>query len=489
MRPVVFCIKGKASTAFKYLLNAVQIFPLLRAPYPFMNTPFRFFAVMMCASAVVFAQPVDRAELQALRAQVQLLEQQLKALTQQLEVRERAMDSVTPAARASADEKGYAISAADDTHRIRLGALLQYDARVFFDDGGGIVNSMFTLRRMRLVTDGRLAKRYGFQFVTEFGGSTVSILDANFTAELGDAAQLKIGKFKTPLGLEALQSDAATSFTERSMVAGLLPGRDLGIQLSGAPAKGRIEWTAGIFNGVADGATSTNVDFDEDKTLAARVMLLPWRTVADSPIRGLALGVAASEGRQKTAAGRTAGYRTDGQQTFFAYNPGVISDGRTWRVSPQVDYRWGPLGMMGEYVVTATNVRPAVSAPKSELKHTGWQLTTGYVFTGENLSYGQVSPRVDFNPSAGTWGAFALFARHAQVTMDDAAFPLFASPVNQAKSARSTALGFTWFLSRAVVFKFDYFQTDFGLATPAVPISPVLRQDEKVFIGRLQLAF
>ena len=457
-----------------------------------MSTPFRFLAAVMFTSATVFAQPVERAELQALRAQVQLLEQQLKVLSAKLEAKEeQAIKASTTAGKVSVNEKGFAIASAEEANRIRLGALLQFDSRVFVDDGGGIPNTMFVLRRMRLVTDGRLANRFGFQFVPEFGGSAVSILDANLTAELDGGLQLKVGKFKTPLGLEALQSDAATSFTERSMVAGLLPGRDLGVQMSGPIANGRVEWTAGVFNGVADGATSTNVDFDEDKSLAGRVMVAPWRAVADSRLRGLTFGVAASTGRQKSIAGRTAGYRTDGQQTFFTYNPGVIADGQTWRITPQVDYRNGPLALMGEYVVTTTNARSSAGAPKSELQHKGWQLTTGYVLTGENLTYGQVGPRNDFDPAAGNWGAFAVFARLAEVRMDDAAFPVFASPVNSAKSTRSAALGFTWFLSRAVVFKFDYYHSEFSFSppTPAVPVAPLLRQDEKAFVTRVQLAF
>jgi hypothetical protein len=48
-----------------------------------------------------------------------------------------------------------------------------------------------------------------------------------------------------------------------------------------------------------------------------------------------------------------------------------------------------------------------------------------------------------------------------------------------------------WYLSKAVVLKLDYYQTDFGFnaAAPAVPTAPVLRQDEQAFIARFQLGF
>ena len=56
----------------------------------------------------------------------------------------------------------------------------------------------------------------------------------------------------------------------------------------------------------------------------------PFKNVAASPVQGLSFGLSGSSGRAKTAAGRTAGYRTDGQQIFFSYNPTVIADGENW---------------------------------------------------------------------------------------------------------------------------------------------------------------
>jgi phosphate-selective porin OprO and OprP len=247
----------------------------------------------------------------------------------------------------------------------------------------------------------------------------------------------------------------------------------------------------GVFNGIGDGANSNNTDFDDDKDLAGRVFVTPFRNAAGSPLQGLSFGVGGSVGRQKTASGRTAGYRTDGQQTFFAYNPSVIADGRTWRISPQLDYRNGSLGVIGEYIVSTVHLRPNAGVPKKEVRNQSWQLATGYVLTGENSSYAGVVPRSDFDPATGTWGAFEVAARYAVVDIDDAAFPLFASPAANANEARSLGLGLNWYLTKAVAFKFDYYHTKFGFnsAAPAVPSAPVIRQDENVLITRFQLAF
>jgi hypothetical protein len=75
--------------------------------------------------------------------------------------------------------------------------------------------------------------------------------------------------------------------------------------------------------------------------------------------------------------------------------------------------------------------------------------------------------------------------------IDDAAFPLLASPAASAREARSIGAGCNWYLSKTVSFKLDYYHTAFGFdpAAPPVSATPVLRQDEKAFITRFQLSY
>lgn len=435
------------------------------------------------------AAPSDSADLQTLRAQVQSLEQQLRVLARQIEIKEEAA-AAAPSPKVTVNDKGFSLASADGANSIRLRGLVQLDSRLFFDDGG-VVNNTFVLRRARLITEGVLAKNYGYQLVTEFGGSSVSILDANFFVNLTPFIQVKVGKFKAPVGLELLQSDSWTAFNERSIVTNLVPNRDLGIQVSGDIFDGRLNYTAGVFNGVADGASSTNADYDQDKDFAGRLFASPFKNAAGSPLQGLSFGVAGSIGRQKTASGRTSGYRTDGQQTFFTYNPAAIADGQAWRISPQLDYRHGPLGVIGEYVASTVNLRPSATGPKTELTHNAWQATGSYVLTGEDSSYNGVVPRTNFDLGAGTWGAFEVTGRYANLKIDDGAFPLFASAASNADEATSIGFGLNWYLSKAAMLKIDYYQTRFGFSSlaSAVSAAPVLRQNEKAFITRFQLGF
>jgi len=430
-------------------------------------------------------------EIEELRAQIRALDEKLSALERRHEADAKLTADAAPAVpRITINDRGYTLASGDAANSVRIRGLVQMDARAF-SGGGGIVNNAFVLRRARLISEGRLARNYGFQVITEFGGGGASVLDASLTVEIDPALQFKIGKFKSPVGHELLQSDAVTFFNERSLVTNLVPNRDLGIQASGELLDGAINYQAGVFNGLGDGRFSTNTDFDNGKDVAGRVMFTPLLGAAESPLQGLSLGIAGSTGRTRTAAGRTAGYRTDGQQTFFSYHAGVIADGASWRVAPQFDYRLGSFGALGEYVVSTANVRPGPTGTRTALQNEAWQIATGYVVTGEASSYGGVVPRTNFDLAAGTWGALELVARYSSLKVDAAAFPLYATAADSAREAKAFGLGFNWFLSKAVVFKADYYRTEFGLDGSAAGLPPtrVLAQDEQVVISRFQLGF
>jgi phosphate-selective porin OprO/OprP len=437
------------------------------------------------------ARAGDAEDIKLLREQLRVLEQKLHALERRQALRDEVADAdakTRPALTAS--DGRIEIASADRANSLRLRGLVQLDARLYLADEGHAKDA-FVLRRARLISEGVLARDFAFQLVAEFGGGSASILDANLNVAVSQALQFKFGKFKSPVGLEQLQSDAWTFFNERSIASNLVPNRDLGIQAWGHLHDGRLQYAIGVFNGVADGASSSHTDFDNGKDLVARVLASPFKADTGSALQGLSFGLAGSFGRQETTAGRTAGYRTDGQQTFFAYHAATVADGPGWRLSPQFEYRHGAIGLLGEYMVSSTSVRAGAAGPQAELQHRAWQLAAGYVLTGEHSSSGGVIPQANFNPSAGAWGAFEVTARYASVKLDDGAFPLYAAAAGSASDAASIGLGLNWYLSRSVAFKFAYYSTDFGFnaAAPVPPLSPGLRQDEQVFISRFQLGF
>lgn len=451
------------------------------------------FLLLGSLAALTGAFAAESDEIRELREELRALQQQVRVLARQIELKEEAAAVAPGTPKITVNDKGVTLASADAANSLRLRGLVQLDHRAFFNDGGaaaGLNHHGFVLRRARIIAEGAFAKNYTFQLVTEFGGSAVSILDANLGIAINPALHFKLGKFKAPIGLEQLQSDTWTFFNERSIANNLVPNRDLGITAGGDILGGRLNYTVGVLNGVADGASTTNADFDNEKDFVARLFVSPFKDDAGSPLQGLAFGVGASYGREKGTAGRTGGYRTDGQQTFFRYLDAVVTDGPNWRVSPQLDYRQGPFGLLGEYTISTVNVR-AATGPKAELRNTAWQVAAGYVLTGENSSFNGVVPASNFEWGKGTWGAFEVTGRLADVAIDGSAFPLYASPSSSASEASAIGVGLNWYLSKAVAFKLDYYRTDFDFAadTPAVPANAVLRQDEHALLTRFQIAF
>ena len=432
------------------------------------------------------------AEIKALREEIRRLDDRLRQLEQKQQLKEQETAAAAKAApQVGITDRGFTLASGDGANSVSIRGLVQFDSRLFFHDGG-LANNSFLLRRARPIIEGTFGRIYSFQFVPEFGGTAApSILDANFGVAPGKALQFKFGKFKAPVGLELLQSDSWTFFNERTLVTNLVPNRDIGAQVSGSLRDAAVVYAAGVFNGVADGASTTNADFDNDKDVIGRLWLQPWRSDKESPLQGLAFGAAAGVGREKTTAGLTAGYKTDGQQTFFKYRAGAVADGAAWRWAPQLDYRKGPFGAMAEYVISTVNARPAIGAAKMQVQNKAWQFSSGYVLTGESSSYPGIVPNQPFNWENRTWGAWEIVVRYANLKIDNRAFPLLADPAANANQATAVGFGVNWFLSRIAMLKFDYYQTKFGFnaAGAAAPSAPNLRQDEQALISRLQLSF
>lgn len=439
-------------------------------------------------------------EIRLLREQVQQLDQKLRVLERKQELRdEESAAKAKSASKVTASDKGFTIASGDAANTLRLRALLQADSRWFFGDHVSN-NDAFLLRRARLIFEGGFNKIYEYQLVPEFGGTSgngsLTLLDANINVALKPGLQLRFGRFREPVGLEQLQSDSVAFFAERSIVSQFVPNRDVGVQIAGDVLDGRLSYALGVFNGVADGTNnSNNSDTNDDKDVAARLFAHPFKG-SGGPLAGLGIGVAGSVGHQGSGAGATptltSGYRTDAQQTWFSYRSTTVASGDTWRLSPQAYYYAGPLGLLGEYVISS--VEAANGTNRQTLQNKAWQLSVGYVLTGEDSSYRGVTPRSDFSPAAGTWGAFEVVGRIGHASIDDAAFTgggLSLANANTAAREISTyAAGLNWYLSKAVRASADLFHAEFSYGPGAAPSrTSVIADDENALVTRLQLLF
>jgi phosphate-selective porin OprO/OprP len=425
--------------------------------------------------------------------QIQALDQKVRILARQHELdKEDAAAAAKTQPRLKLDASGFTLSSADTNFSISLHGLVQLDSRTFFADHN-IVNDTFLLRRARPIITGTVFHDFDFNFTPDFGGSVVQIQDAYLNYRYNPELQLEAGKFKSPVGLEQLQSDPYLLLNERSLATDLVPNRDLGVELHGDLFGGAASYAAGIFDGVSDyNGTTVNTDSDNDKAFAGRIFFQPWKTTDVNALKGLGFGVGGSyESDRNGAAGLTPGYTTDGQQKFFTYSAGVIANGQHWRVSPQGYYYWGPLGILGEYVISDQEVsRTTAPLGSADLRNTAWEVSASWVLTGEDATYTGVTPRHPFNPQAGGWGAWQVVGRYEELNVDNNAFSAalpFAVSTASASSAHAWSAGLNWYLNRNIRLNASFSHTMFSGYTGTTPAVPA--QAENVFFTRIQLAF
>jgi len=395
----------------------------------------------------------------------------------------------------TAGPNGFSFQSEESNFVIAMHGLVQTDSRTFFTDDKVKGNDTFLLRRARPIISGTVYKDFDFLFTPDFGGNTVQIVDALANYRLEPELQLQVGKMKPPVGLEALQPEQYTFFNERTLATDLLPYRDIGVELHGDLFGGVISYATGIFNGVADNVTTTtNSDFDNNKGFDGRVFFQPFKKTSIAALQGFGVGVAGTyqldsgSTNNNTTTGLTQGFVTEGQQKFFTYSNSVASTGVHTRITPQGYYYWGPFGLMGEYVANSDHVSNfAKKITSANLENTAWEISGGYVLTGEKDSYNGVTPRHPFSPFNGQWGALQLVARYSELDVDKKAFKGFADSGTSASEAGAWAIGLNWYLNSNIRVNTSFSRTTFEGGNGAK--ATVTKQPEEVLFTRLQLSF
>jgi len=431
------------------------------------------------------------------------LDQRVRILERQLEIQKEEADAkAKDAAVVTADSKGFSIKNAKGDYELQFHGLIQADARFYTGDDAsgtpGRLSDNFLLRRVEPTISGSLGKYVGFLITPEFGGNSPTLLDFWGELRFDPAANVRVGRFKEPVGLENLQSSAALTFIERGLPTGLVPGRDIGVQLHGQLFSQTLSYAVGIFNGAADGGDATPPDADNRHDIAARVFAEPFK---NNPglLQNLGFGVAGTIGSVAGANGSGAGtaansaailtaYKSVGQQNFFAYRAATVAEGRRSHLSPQAYWYNNNYGVLAEYVISRQQLINGANA--GGIANKAYEVTVNYVITGEDASYKGVKPKSAFKIGGDGWGAFEVAARTGGINIDSRAFSgtgttSFADPNAAASTAREYGVAANWYLNNNAKVAVNYEQTRYngGAAAGAD------RQSERAILARLQVAF
>ena len=377
-------------------------------------------------------------------------------------------------------QDGFFVQTADGENRLTIGAIANIDGRFSLDDESPVTDT-FTVRRLRPVFFGRVAKYFEFRVMPDFGNGTAVIQDAFFDLRFSSRFRLRAGKDKTPIGYEMLILIPRLVFPERSLASSLVPNRDVGVQALGDIAGGRVSYAAGVFNGVPDGGTSTtDVDTNGGKDVAGRILIRPFQSQSASKSRldGLGFHIGGSTGRQS---GTLPTSRTPVLQTYFAYVNGATASGTRNRITPAVFYYRRSLGAFAEYMRSTQAV--ARNGVQTDVNNHAWDITASYLLTGETATTGILRPLENFDPAAGHWGAFQIGMRYAAVTIDPAAFDAGLAAAGSSRETRAVGIVANWYPNAYVRYAVTLERTMFeGNGASSIPAQTAI-------VMRSQIAF
>src|SRR3989441_5685949 len=169
--------------------------------------------------------------------------------------------------------------------RIDLEAKFQEDVRDTYVGEPDLPRTQ--LHRNRIGVQGHLFKQIEYEVERELtekeldAGKTPKSpwKDVNVNLTFVKNAQVKIGKFKIPFGLDQLTGVTHGDFVYRSLGANYLaPARDVGAMVHGRFFKHRLNYWSGVFRHDGDNAHSSKIQ-GGDTTFAARLTGVPFRRI------------------------------------------------------------------------------------------------------------------------------------------------------------------------------------------------------------------
>src|SRR5437868_12624517 len=276
------------------------------------------------------------------------------------------------------------------------GAVSAFEGRF----GQTALKDRFRLRRARINLTGDFAENFDFKVEGDFGNSDG--LNSNRTAFSATdifvnwhqfaEANVKVGQWKAPFGLEQITPDSSLIIIERSLPTGAItPERQIGVQVWGKPftniwpaQKDLLTYYAGIFNGNGRNVT---VNDNNNFMYVGRLELLPWQGKLLGQKSSLKLGGDVLNSRDDKGTNISLSLNllvnTDGSLSPFTL-PGA--DERTaWSVDAW--FNLGPFDLIGEYLQEKVNGRTVNGVPPGFANFTtnGFYVTAAYFLIPKKL--------------------------------------------------------------------------------------------------------
>jgi phosphate-selective porin len=289
---------------------------------------------------------------------------------------------------------------------LRFGKAVRLDFQAKFQEDGrasytsGLANAgldPWELHRNRVGVKGSIGKHIDFEIERELTEKELTerdVLvgltpkspwkDVDVNVDYMKNAQIQVGKFKIPFGLDELTGVTHNDFVYRSLGANYLaPARDVGGMVHGSFFRHGLQYAAGVFVHDGDNARSKKIE-GGNETVAGRITFRPLRRAAgafDAFEVGTAVALTALSDdsfRPNGLRGRT----VITQDTFF--KP-VYVKGRRSRLEGDVDWTIGAASVRAEY----THVRDTrwhqsfADENLPDARYRSWYVAGTWLLTGD----------------------------------------------------------------------------------------------------------
>ncbi|MGC8491353.1 MAG: OprO/OprP family phosphate-selective porin [Syntrophobacteraceae bacterium] len=328
------------------------------------------------------------------------------------------------------------------------------------------------VRRARITLQGTMYHDFEWMAESDFAGGNVVITDLWLTYKgVPWFADVRIGHMKEPFSMEELTSDNWLDFTERStancfVTANKYGDYNTGVMLFNTEFDKHMTWAIGGYMQQNNKSGNSFQGGFDNANIAARVTYLPWYADEGCQLVHLGFGF-----RHLFRSDNTGDWTSTIPALQFQsgpewHLPGVntvntgplVAEGAN-EINPEAAFVYGPFSMQGEYFqaflsnyttndVTFTN--PALS---------GYYIMASYFLTGEHRNYDRNSgvfsrPKLlcNFNPNAGSWGAWEIAARYSAINLNDKSL----SASNDGGTEQDWTGSLVWYLNPNVRWLFDY---------------------------------
>lgn len=368
------------------------------------------------------SSPSESQRIERLEEAVRLLQQQNEELRHEIgSLKKRAVPPAPALATAAATAESKAVVKTTEPEKepvfvipagpelkLTLGGFIQVnsetgDVSAFegrFPGGPNEIDDRFRLRRGRINLTGEFAEQFDFKIEGGFSqGDGLSSGRVGFSAtdifvnwHHFPEANIKVGQYKAPFGLEQLTSDTKLFTIERSLATGAItPERQIGVQIWGKPLtnlwpkeKELVTYYAGIFNG---NGRNTSINDNNNFMYVGRLELLPFKGKLMGQDSSLKLGADVLNSRDDAGTNISQPLNLkvnpDGSLTPFTL---PSPDERTaWSVDGWLNV--GPFDLIGEYLSEDVDARTVagVAPAFADFNPSGWYVQGSYFFLPKKL--------------------------------------------------------------------------------------------------------